>query len=105
MIRLQKVGKKNSATFRIVLIEKTQGAKKRALEKLGFWDPRLKKLNLNIERIKYWLSKGAQVSATVNNFLVAKKIIEGKKIPKHKIALATLEVSKEDAAMTGQPAG
>jgi small subunit ribosomal protein S16 len=31
------------------------------------------------DRIKHWMSNGAQVSDTVHNFLVKQKLIEGKK--------------------------
>ena len=35
---------------------------------------------VNAERIKYWISKGAQPSGTVHNYLVNERIIAGKKI-------------------------
>ena len=31
------------------------------------------------DRVAYWMSKGAQISDTVHNFLVSQKLIEGKK--------------------------
>jgi len=56
----------------------------RFLEVLGFFNPLTKEKGLRKERIKYWLSVGAQTSDRVHNLLVAEKIIEGKKIAVHK---------------------
>lgn len=35
---------------------------------------------MNAERVTYWMSQGAQVSNTVHNMLVEKKVISGKKV-------------------------
>ncbi|MDO8676764.1 MAG: 30S ribosomal protein S16 [Candidatus Azambacteria bacterium] len=102
VIRLQKVGKKHTATFRVVVTQKTAAAKRKYLELLGNLDRKTKAVSLNKERILYWISKGAQSSATVHNLLVSHKMISGAKIPVHKIskkeALKT-EV-KSEAVMT-----
>ena len=54
------------------------------MEELGTYDPVKKRKALKPDRIKYWLSVGAQPSDTVHNLLVSEKIIEGKKIDVHK---------------------
>jgi small subunit ribosomal protein S16 len=85
MIRLFRVGKKNQPAFKIIITDKRnppRGGK--FVEEVGFWNPLTKEKILKSERIKYWLSVGAQPSASVYNILVEEKIIEGKKIPKHK---------------------
>ncbi|MBU6390204.1 30S ribosomal protein S16, partial [Patescibacteria group bacterium] len=81
-IRLQRVGRTNIPTFRVVVTDSQNSAKSgRSLEVLGSYDPRDDaKKTVDTERVKYWISKGAQVSGTVHNFLIDKKIIEGKKI-------------------------
>jgi len=79
-IRLQRFGKKNSPTFRVVLVEHTAPPKGKFQEILGFYNPKLKQKNLKKERIEYWLSKGAQVSATLHNMLVDEKIIDKPKV-------------------------
>ncbi len=84
IIRLQKTGKKHTATFRVVLTEKTAGPKRKYLELLGNIDRKTKALSLNKDRILYWIGKGAQPSPTVHNLLVSGKIISGAKIPVHK---------------------
>jgi len=83
MIRLQRVGRTNEPTFRLVLTDSKNGPKSgKYLEVLGSYDPRRenKLEQFNIPKIKEWISKGAQLSVTVHNFLVSKKAIDGKKI-------------------------
>ena len=82
MIRLQRVGKKHEPVFRIVLTDSKNGPKSgKFLEILGHYDARRKeKAEVKIEKAKEWISKGAQLSNTIHNFFVERKIIEGKKI-------------------------
>jgi small subunit ribosomal protein S16 len=85
VIRLFRVGKKNQPAFKIIVTDKRNPPRGgRFVEEVGFWNPLTKEKILKLERIKYWLSVGAQPSASVYNILVEEKIIEGKKIPKHK---------------------
>lgn len=82
IIRLLRVGKKHKPFFRLVLIEKGKRPGKYK-ENLGFYAPGAgdKKLqNIEAEKIKYWISHGAQMTPTVNNLLVGAKTIEGVKI-------------------------
>ena len=69
-IRLQRIGKKGKAYFRVVVLEHTSKPKGVFLELLGSYDPHKKELKVKKERIDYWISKGAQASPTVNNLLV-----------------------------------
>jgi len=80
MIRLQRTGKKHDPSYRVVLIDSRRAAKSGSvLEILGDYSATKKKYNLKAEKIKNWISKGAQVSDTVHNCLVKEKIIEGEK--------------------------
>ena len=83
-IRLQKVGKKHTATFRIVATQKTAGPRRKYLELLGNVNRKTKAVRLNKDRILYWISKGARPSDTIHNLLISQSIISGKKIPVHK---------------------
>ena len=69
-VRLQRTGKRGQAYFRVVVLEHTKKTKGEFLELLGNYDPHKKELNVKMDRIEYWASKGAQVSPTVNNLLV-----------------------------------
>lgn len=80
VIRLQRVGKKNQPSYRIVLTEKTAPVKGRFIEILGNYNPVLKTKSIKKDRILYWLSQGVKTSATIHNLLVTEKIIEGPKV-------------------------
>lgn len=81
-IRLQRVGRKHEPVFRLVVVDSHMGPKSgKFIEILGNYDSRRgEKAEFNADRIKHWLSVGAQTSGTVNNLLISKKIIEGEKI-------------------------
>lgn len=78
MIRLNRVGKKKEPTYRFVVSEKARDPQAPALEILGFYNPRTQPatIQVNGERVKYWVSKGAQMSDTVHNLFVDQKIVE-----------------------------
>jgi len=79
-IRLQRVGRKNDPSFRVVVVESKRGPKSGSyLEVVGSYDARVDRIDLQGERIKEWMGKGAQVSDTVHNLLVTKGFVEGKK--------------------------
>lgn len=80
-IRLSRVGKKNHPTFRVVVSDKRKDTIGTALEILGSYDPHASpmKLELDAERVKYWLSVGAQPSDTVHNLLIEKGLLSGQK--------------------------
>lgn len=79
-IRLQRIGKKGQAYFRVIVTEHTQKPKGRFLELLGSYDPHKNVVNVKKERIEYWTGKGAQLSPTVNNLLVGRDILKGEKV-------------------------
>ncbi len=79
-IRLQRVGRKNDAAFRVVLTDSKNSAKSgRFKEILGTYNLKKGEVLFKQDRISYWMKNGAQVSDTIHNFLVHQKVIEGKK--------------------------
>ena len=98
-IRLNRIGKKNRASFRVTVSDSRRAPGGKFIEILGYYDPLTKEKSFNKERILYWMSKGAQSSATMNNFLVDAGIIKGEKVvvwrPKKK---------EEDKGKTAAPA-
>jgi small subunit ribosomal protein S16 len=74
-IRLSRIGKKKHPFYRVVVTEKTRPRNGRFVEIVGTYDPQKKPaaVNLNDERVKYWLDKGAQPSDTVRSFLRNRK--------------------------------
>ncbi len=105
-IRLQRVGRVHEPVFRVVLVDSKRGPKSgRTLEVLGNHDTRKAKNNSNVDgdRIKYWISKGAKPSDTVTNLLITKKIISGKKVnalPKKKPIVK--ELTEDLSAQAGE---
>lgn len=71
VIRLQRTGRENTPTYRIVVSEKTLSAKKGCLENVGYYLPAGEKpvTELKKERILHWISMGAQPSNTVARIL------------------------------------
>ena len=98
VIRMQRVGRRNDPAFRVVLTEKRSKPKSGEHEILGSYHPKTKETVLKNERILYWMSKGAQVSATVHNLLIAKKVMEGKTIPVVKLAAAMASPQENSTA-------
>lgn len=97
MIRLQRVGRKHEPVFRLVLTDSKNGPKSgKFLEILGNFDARRsEKAEFKVERVKHWISVGAKLSNTVHNFLVERKVIEGKKInalPKKSVIIKKSEL-------------
>jgi small subunit ribosomal protein S16 len=79
-IRLKRVGRRHEPIFRIIAVQSTRGPKSgRHIEILGSYDPRVSRVQIENERVKYWLGVGAQVSNTVHNILIDQGILEGKK--------------------------
>jgi small subunit ribosomal protein S16 len=79
-IRLQRVGKKNSPIFRIVLAEHLRAASGKFLEVLGFYNPIRKEKSFKKDRISLWLSRGVKLSPTIHNLFVREGVIQGEKV-------------------------
>ena len=70
-IRMKRVGAKNAPVFRIVVADGRSPRDGKFIEELGTYQP-LKKgdnFTMDLERVRYWLSKGAQPSETVASFI------------------------------------
>jgi small subunit ribosomal protein S16 len=68
---LKRVGAKNAPAFRIVVADSRSPRDGRFIEEIGSYSPLKKSDNfkLDLERAKYWVSKGAQPSETVASFI------------------------------------
>ena len=82
-IRLRQQGRKNRQTFRLVVTDIRNPRDGKYLETLGSYDPHSAKLNLqlNKERLNYWLSKGAELSPSAERLVngVAPEVIKALK--------------------------
>lgn len=70
-IRLKRVGAKNAPAYRVVVADSRSPRDGRFIEEVGYYDPKKKTdtFKLNIERVKYWLGKGAQPTETVASLI------------------------------------
>jgi small subunit ribosomal protein S16 len=79
-IRMSRGGAKKRPVYKIVIADSRKPRDGRFIEKVGFFNPLLPKdkkerLSLDIERIKYWLEKGAKPSDRVARFLGEANVI------------------------------
>jgi small subunit ribosomal protein S16 len=81
-IRLSRTGKRNNASFRIVVTEHYKPVKAGFIEHIGFYNPRSKQFQIDKEKLGLWIKKGATPSTTVNNLLVREKIFAKDKVVK-----------------------
>ena len=66
-IRLTRVGATKQPTYRFVVTDSRNARNGRSLETIGHYNPRTDPIEINVdeEKAKAWLSKGAQPSDTV----------------------------------------
>ncbi len=66
-IRLTRVGATKQPTYRVVVADSRSARDSRSIETIGHYNPRMEPVEVNIdeERARQWLSKGAQPSDTV----------------------------------------
>jgi len=79
-IRMSRGGAKKRPFYKIVVADSRRPRDGKFIEKVGFFNPLLPKdkkerLNLDIERIKYWLAQGAQPSERIARFLGQAEVI------------------------------
>ena len=77
-IRLKRTGRRHRASFRIVVCDSRASRDGKVIETVGSYDPEGKvedqQVQLEPERVEYWLSVGAQPSETVAQLLKKKGI-------------------------------
>ncbi len=76
MIRLARVGARKQPYYRVVVIEKDRARNGRSVEVVGTYNPRTSpaSVDLKLERIEYWKSKGAQPSDRVAKLLSKRSV-------------------------------
>ena len=76
VIRLSRAGTKKRPVYHVVVADSRYPRDGRFIERLGYFNPLLPKdnearLKLDLEKVKSWMSKGAQPSDRVMRFLDA----------------------------------
>ena len=120
-IRLSRGGAKKRPFYKIVVAEALSPRDGKFIERLGSYNPMVAKdhterLVLDIERAKYWLSKGAQPTLRVAKMLSSDGLVKapvirdqpiksapGKKRQEREAEAAEKSVAKEEAPATETP--
>ncbi len=76
-LRLARAGKKKQPFYRIVAIDSRRSRNGMCLERLGYYNPLVSppQVEVDEERVNYWLDCGAQPSDTVRSLLRRKGIL------------------------------
>ncbi|MBL6729107.1 MAG: 30S ribosomal protein S16, partial [Methylophilaceae bacterium] len=119
VIRLSRSGSKQKPYFNVVVQDSHKRRDGRFIERIGFYNPMAndgaETLRLNLERITYWQSKGAQLSETVGRIVklnakgadglaAMKKKDQAKADAKKAKKLAAAEAEAKAAAAEAAPA-
>ena len=75
-LRLKRIGRKSSPSYRLVVMENKTRRDGRPIEELGYYNPITKQSSFNSERIVYWLNIGTQPTETVFHLLKRSGLIE-----------------------------
>jgi small subunit ribosomal protein S16 len=73
VIRLARGGANKRPFYHLVVADSRRAATGRFIERVGFYDPKApegrESLRVNVERVKHWADKGAQLSPTVSRLV------------------------------------
>lgn len=79
-IRLKRMGRRHRVAYRLAAVDGRRTRDSRVIEELGNIDPlnsdRPGSIQINHERVKYWLGVGAQPSDTVRRLLEKQGVVE-----------------------------
>ncbi|MDX2130587.1 MAG: 30S ribosomal protein S16 [Planctomycetota bacterium] len=79
-IRMQRLGRRNRPFYRIGAMDQRTRRNGPLIELLGTYDPvekdPAKQVTLNEERVKYWISKGAQPTDTVRDMFAKRGLVD-----------------------------
>lgn len=92
-IRLQRRGKRNYATYRVVVAQASAPIKGRFIADLGSYNPHTDVFAVQAAEVQRWIGQGAKPSATVHNLLVEHKMISGPKVTSWRPKKKTVEAA------------
>lgn len=82
-IRLRRMGKKKQPSYRVVVADSRAPRDGAFVEVVGYYNPRTEPATIEIdtERAKLWLARGAQPSERVARLLAARGVIDAPPMP------------------------
>lgn len=84
-IRLRRTGALSAACWRVVVADCRSPRDGRFIENIGVYDPRHDCETLKVDRMEYWVSKGAQPSPTVQ--AIYNRVKNGKPFPSRPVGV------------------
>jgi small subunit ribosomal protein S16 len=102
-IRLRREGAKNRPYYKVVVADRRSPRDGKFIETIGTYDPKKPGQNsrLNIDRVEYWISKGAQPSDTVRSLIKKNKKVAAK--PPSQAEQASSQSAQEEPAPPAPP--
>ncbi len=74
-LRLKRIGRKRSPSYRLVIMENTTRRDGRPIEEVGYYDPISKNYKFDTEKIQKWLGYGVKPTETVSQLLKKANIL------------------------------
>lgn len=74
-LRLKRLGKKKSPSYRLVIMENTFRRNGRPIDEVGYYNPITKQYKFDTEKIKKWLGYGVKPTETVYQLLKKAEIL------------------------------
>ena len=74
-LRLKRLGKKRSPSYRLVIMENTSRRNGRPVDEVGYYDPMTKHYKFDADKIKKWLNYGVKPTETVLHLLKKAEIL------------------------------
>lgn len=68
-IKLKRIGKKKKPFYNLIVIEKRSYINGKYVDKLGYFNPIKKDININVNKLESWINKGASLSKRVKFLL------------------------------------
>ena len=106
-MRLRRMGSRNAPFYRVVVQDSRRATTGRFIETIGWYDPKQEGENfsINLDRVEYWTSSGAQPSDTVSSLikkartLPVEKVVSGQiteeEVPQEQVETEIISVEAE----------
>jgi small subunit ribosomal protein S16 len=105
-IRLRREGTKNSPYYKVVVADKRSPRDGKFIEIIGAYDPKKPGHNstLKIDRVEYWISKGAQPSDTVRSLIKQSKKATTTGEPSSRVEAESSHATQEESSPPSESA-
>jgi len=102
-LRLQRRGKKNYATYRVVVADQRAPIKGKFVADVGSYNPHTDAFVVDKDVVNEWIGKGVQPSNTVHNLLVTHGVIKADKVTSWKPKVRQTEKGEETSGDDEKP--